>query len=561
MRNFERSIKIAFDKKSGKIIYADKAFITRKDAFQLRTSYHKGKVELSCCECDQDLVVSDSKNNNIHFKHKPGHKYCILYDNSLVPSDLEKIAKALIAKESERHKELKNKIGTLLKYVPGVNVNTIQIDNKFLVKHNERRRPDVYCKFQDKEIVFEIQLSDLPLSYILSRHDFYKEHGIFLIWILDSFDKNNQGSLERDIKYLTKHENFFKLDEKSDTLKLICDYKIPYLTINNTLQTKWLRKSVRLNDLKFDHEEYQAFYYDFEVNKNNVKAIQGQVSEKLEKKDRIRQEQIKIENAIDKVTIIINDIKEFKNNKNINFDSISLKITELEEYEITIFNEMLNLKERKRPALIQWIDDYNPKENNIAFLEFILKERNIELDVNVNDNGRTAFQALFDNNNILYKNTLILALFAAGYILTESDKILLFNLKENMRISDEEFYIYKLCNDLTNRNLIRYFKNNEISKPLLIIEAISKDKMIIYNYQGEKKWLEFANNAIQYYTEFWKYIELAFKHFRLWDRLIELDTKKSFQNKVKQFYTKRPTQNHNLRRILKDLYPDLICDF
>jgi hypothetical protein len=30
-----------------------------------------------------------------------------------------------------------------------------------------KRNPDVYCKFQDKELVFEIQLSDLSLAYIL----------------------------------------------------------------------------------------------------------------------------------------------------------------------------------------------------------------------------------------------------------------------------------------------------------------------------------------------------------------------------------------------------------
>jgi len=35
---------------------------------------------------------------------------------------------------------------------------------------------------------------------------------MFLIWILDDFDIHNQGTLERDIKYLTEYENFFKLD-------------------------------------------------------------------------------------------------------------------------------------------------------------------------------------------------------------------------------------------------------------------------------------------------------------------------------------------------------------
>ncbi|MGV8880036.1 MAG: DUF6035 family protein [Sphingobacteriaceae bacterium] len=33
-----------------------------------------------CPECDQDLIVSDSKNDRLHFKHFPHASYCELKD-------------------------------------------------------------------------------------------------------------------------------------------------------------------------------------------------------------------------------------------------------------------------------------------------------------------------------------------------------------------------------------------------------------------------------------------------------------------------------------------------
>lgn len=186
MGRYERSIKIAFDKASGEILEADEVFDETKNAFELRRQYQKKDLLLSCCECEQDLMVSGSKFDRLHFKHKSGHDYCILSDGQLSPEEHEKFTEILKSKESDRHKELKNKIGLLLQEVEGINKNSIAIDNRFIIRGIEKRRPDVYCKYQGKELVFEIQLSDLSLGYILSRYEFYKKHGMYLIWILDN---------------------------------------------------------------------------------------------------------------------------------------------------------------------------------------------------------------------------------------------------------------------------------------------------------------------------------------------------------------------------------------
>nr|WP_237717550.1 DUF6035 family protein [Myroides injenensis] len=114
------------------------------------------------------------------------------------------------------------------------------------------------------------------------------------------------------------------------------------------------------------------------------------------------------------------------------------------------------------------------------------------------------------------------------------------------------FYYYKFCNNLSNRNLVSDFF---FSKLLFIIESARSKKLITFNFQGNK-WVSFANNAIQYYSEYWEYIEVAFKKFGLWDELIKLDTKGSFQKKVEQFYTKIPKQKYDFEEVFNDLYPE-----
>ena len=105
----ERSIKIAYDKSAGQILDAEEIFEnTKKDAFEIRRQYQKDEISLTCCECEQELMVSGSKYDRLHFKHKPGHDFCILSDGNLSPKDHDAFIQILKNKESERHIELKN---------------------------------------------------------------------------------------------------------------------------------------------------------------------------------------------------------------------------------------------------------------------------------------------------------------------------------------------------------------------------------------------------------------------------------------------------------------------
>ncbi|MEO9851889.1 MAG: DUF6035 family protein [Reichenbachiella sp.] len=555
MARFERSIKIAFDKLSGEILKADEVFEKPKDAFAVRRQFHKNDVELYCCECEQKLNVSTSKYDRLHFKHQIGSDYCILKDGNLTPEQIEQFNNILYSKESPRHKELKQKIADRLYKTEGIITSSIAVDNKFIIKDGEKRRPDVYCKFHDKEIVFEIQLSDLSLRYILSRYEFYKKHEIYLVWILDNFDLHNQRQLERDIKYLSHYENFFKLDEGLEEFKLECDYKYPFLTDDNDLRTKWLKRSISLKELNFDKECYQVYYFNFALKKEKEEEYQKRVSDAI-KKEKIEEEKKNRSRRADfKSQQIIQEIKTLKNRESQNFDLAFELISELDNYEIARFNEILDLEGRNKgePALHQWIS--NATNDGLAFIRFLLNCTPIGFDVNETDqNGFTAFQKIILNNE-LHKTLPVKGLFQRNYQLTKEDEQIYRQWVNDNTECTNDWIIYTFCNRLKNRHLIdAVFRHYAL---LYIIESAKCREIIGFNYK-KTEWIAFANNAIQHHQEHWEYIEIAFRHYGLWEVLIPLDKKGTFQKKVEKFYSLMPSQLFDFDSVFTDLYPELM---
>jgi hypothetical protein len=296
--------------------------------------------------------------------------------------------------------------------------------------------------------------------------------------------------------------------------------------------------------------DFQAYYYNYGDNKTKTETLQKQKAEEIKEAERKRLEQIKFENAKITAKKIVTKIVDFRKRKSQNFYSISNEIEELDDFELSVLNKTLNFRGKSKSPLIKWIDEAT--QDDVVFISFILKTNKIELDINKSENGRTPLQALFENENIL-KITPSLSLFQAGYNLTENDKLKLSEIKEKQKISETDFYILKFCNNLTDRNLVSDVY--QFSKLLFIIESARTKELLTFNFQGNK-WISFANNAIQYYSEYWEYIELVFKRFGLWDELIKLDTKGTFQKKVEQFYSKMPRQKYDFDEVFNDLYPE-----
>jgi competence CoiA-like predicted nuclease len=548
---YERSIKEAFDKISGEILKADEIFDNTKDAFKVRKQFHKDEIELYCCECDQKLNVSTSKYDRLHFKHGPKAKPCLLKDSNLSPEESDKIYTIYRMKESERHKELKNTIGERLSKIKGI--KSINVDNKFIFDGDEKRKPDVYCKYFNNELVFEIQLSDLSLKYILNRYEFYKRNNIYLIWILDNFDIHGQSQTERDIKYLTEYENFFKLDEQTKDFRLICTYKYPFLTDNNKLLTKWLEKSISLNQIKFSNEYYQIYYFNFGQKKKIKEEEKIRVELKKEDDKKKEEELERKRNAIETTNWILNELRKLWRRQTFNYDLIKKTIEELDELELSTLNQSEAFKPKgNQPRIHYWFSI--AKKEHLDFLEFMLDCKSIELNINERSTtNKSLLSTLFENQFLDNKMWLTQKILKRGYTFSFEDEPLISKLNYEAKQVQSTIILCYLANKLNDKALID--KLFEHSNLICTIESAKRKKIVGFGYKSNE-WIAFANNAIHSYKEYWDYIEIAFKHFGIWDKLISLDKKGTFGKKLEKYYSEKPSQNFDCDRLFRVLYPD-----
>ena len=115
--------------------------------------------------------------------------------------------------------------------------------------------------------------------------------------------------------------------------------------------------------------------------------------------------------------------------------------------------------------------------------------------------------------------------------------------------------LFELFNKLQDRTLVDSVFNH--AELLYTIESARQNKVVGYNRKPDDiVWL--ANNAIQNHSEYWEYIELAFKSYELWERLIQLDRKGTFAKKLKNFYNQIPKQKYDFDEVFSDLYPELM---
>ena len=549
---FERSIKVAFDKISGEILEADEVFDEAKNAFEVRKQFHKDEIELYCCECGQKLNVSTSKYDRLHFKHQPKAKPCLLKDGKFSPEETDQLIRIYKAKESDRHKGLKNKIALKISKLEGI--HSVNVDDKFIIDNSERRKPDVYCKYFDKELVFEIQLSDLSLRYILNRYEFYKRNKIYLIWILDNFDVSGQSQTVRDLKYLTEFENFFKFDEESDVFKLICTYKYPFLTDQNKLLTKWVSQSVSLDQIKFAQDMFQIFYFNYGQKEKLKEKEQNNTALKQKEEEKRQKEIEKQENATRKVQSILEELRNKWREKSFSFESIKHEIADLDDYEIEVLNSSSAFKPMNNEPKIHYWFSIAHKEH-FHFLEFMLECDEIVIDVNeMSSSNNSLFHTLFQNQSIDFKLSLMKKILKRNYLFKTNDEQLIRSLNFSGREHNSIIIVCYLSNKLKDKSQLDTLFNYK--NLICTIESAKRDEIVGFGYKPSE-WIAFANNAIHSYKEYWEYIEVAFKHYGIWEKLIKLDRNATFQKKLNTFYETRPDKKYDCDRLFFELYPEL----
>ncbi len=506
-------------------------------------------------ECRQQLNISGSKKDNLHFKHYPKADPCILKDSKFSNEELKVLSKIYRSKESARHKSLKRAIGEKLTRLS--NVDNIFIDDRFIKDDREKRKPDVYCEYGTIKIVFEIQLSDLSLKYIIDRHEFYQRNDISLIWILDDFNINGQKQMERDIKYLTEYQNFFALDESSESFRLSCTYKYVHLIEPNQVRTKWITKSIALSQLKFDTETKQAYFYDYGVKFNQMELLKDRRIEKLKIKkieaDRIAKEQ----KSQNKVECLIDEIKSEWKAKFPNLKKAELIIQDLDEYEQGLFkkSDLFNSNDNESRIHLYF---KKAKSKHYNFLAFILNSQCIEYALNeLSVDGKTLIQTLFENKYLEHKENWIMKIAIAGYKFQLMD----FELFDKLYLKKPNIEALILLCKLSESIVNPHFKATlfEHQKLICTMESAKQNQIVGFGW-NQSQWIAFANNAIDSYSEYWNHIESAFKAYNIWDNLHKKDSKGTFKRKLENHYDSTPTYNKKYDYLLSFLYPEAVKD-
>lgn len=132
-----------------------------------------------------------------------------------------------------------------------------------------------FCVFNGKKIAFEIQVSELPAKYIFYRLEFYKRNDIYLLWVLDDFDRDGRTQTERDIKYLTPHQNYFFFLNSSSRPGFIVQFKEGLVNSRNQCCYPWTHEKVSLHDLKFDQDEKQIYFRSLKDEQEAARSAQN----------------------------------------------------------------------------------------------------------------------------------------------------------------------------------------------------------------------------------------------------------------------------------------------
>ncbi len=233
IEDFERSIEEALFELPfgpvtiGEILHRPELWQLLRDEITDRINSNPSRPLAVCRECGGSVLIAvRARGNNRHpyFAHRSvDQRPCIWHsDPRLRPND----ARALQyggAQESPLHKYLCELAASLI--ARDLRATTPEVDEyKKLLFGKHGRYPDVYFQLgKFGEFALEIQLSRPFAKEVSSRHLYYKEAGVSLIWIFYNIDPTLQNDLPQGFRDAIARQrgNMFVID--SETISKSCD--------------------------------------------------------------------------------------------------------------------------------------------------------------------------------------------------------------------------------------------------------------------------------------------------------------------------------------------------
>lgn len=564
MSKQERSIDYVYDNEEKRIIDLNETITSQKDGFEIRNQYNSNTFRFTCVECGQNLVCANSSKDKVYFRHLPQATYCVLCDSELLNPDnnlLEAYKISAICKESPRHKELKHKIGQLLMEEPGVDINSIDIDSKFIFGSGGKRRPDVYCEYKGYKLAFEIQLSSLPLHYIKHRYDFYKNNGIYLIWIIDL--KNMPTELynfQRDIKYVWSHQNLLSVDDnEDDKLVLECYFKEPFIYKDEVIHNRWNNVRISLDNLIFNIQEYYCFYYHFNFELGRKENELSYIKRNLELREEEEIKSLKKGEAKEKIISLLNRMKAYRS-RGWNFYSLKKEVDNFSYLEIDALKSAVDLNKKIEgiPLFLFYIKQYQfgkeEKESSMNIVEFLLTTKNFDFDINLKDNlGKGVMDYLYGNEYLLKRLYKVeKSIFYRGYQPTEQDKDLL--ILKGGKFWDSKYYEWMYYSNFSKLEELDKVRN--ILDFLLFIESAKKMKIIGKNL---KSWVQYLTPIVDQNKHLHSYFVYVLNKTELGAELERTDKNGTIAKRLENLVDEETDTTYY--NILVKVHPDIFEDY
>ncbi|MGX9523004.1 DUF6035 family protein [Vibrio mediterranei] len=288
-----------------------------QEFFQLRTAIAKNRATnpiALCNVCFQPVVLRATPQRTTFFAHVKNSEDCPVKTTTNLTMEEIRAMKYNGQKEGRLHREGKQELAELLKSDPFF-CNDIHIEKTFREKNpvgiaKRWRRPDISVQLlsDQREIVFELQVSTTFLDVIISREEFYKDNDAYITWVFLDFDPKKFTTL--DIAYANK-ANVFVFNQEANhesklnnRLILKCYYRQPYMTEELSIAHKWVSELVDFSMLKYDESSKKTYFVDTDQLRSQV--IEQIDDEKLrlkleqEEKERVRNEAIRQEQETQK---------------------------------------------------------------------------------------------------------------------------------------------------------------------------------------------------------------------------------------------------------------------
>ncbi len=279
------SLKTVWDIRQGKEIDAVEFFKQPEGEImnlrrQLQLAISTDKPLYVCPYCRQMVRLSGRKTDRgqvSFFSHLYDSDACFIKTTTGMTKEQIEASKYGLVSESARHKRLKSMIADLLQSEKSIvkGVSQVQVEKRINspLPYMNWRCPDVQAKYNQFNLVFELQLSTTFISTIVDRDIFYRLNNYFIIWVFNFEDNQEYVNLSnlmcKDIYYANKR-NVFIFDQEaqqksSEEGELIL--KCNWLDPDNTWHFSQAKNHkdgilITLDQLQYDSESGKPYYYD-----------------------------------------------------------------------------------------------------------------------------------------------------------------------------------------------------------------------------------------------------------------------------------------------------------